>query len=740
MTRQVYSYNETPASNNFDIDEGGAPEGHARVKVNDSNRQRMSALASLYQSGLEWLDLLRDPTDRDTAFPVSRPTSTTIAITSGTVDLTSLFNTGRRLRTTIAGVATEDIEVLSVAYANPTTTVTIYSAGGDTVSAGVDGLLLMSISTLKRAAFAAADNASGYIIPLGFGDSDFATALAAITAAGGGTILLETGSYTLTQQHTIPANCRIIGQGIDNSILVSTADNVDALLKFTSASSAALESFSIVNNTTATLGTGHAIMFDGGVVEHVRIHDLDISLGLGDGIRFENNTSVRNVSISGVSIDTVDGNGIYCDDPNTAHDSNSIRDCRIKAHGAGGGTTYAIRVSGQWEISDVTLSELDLAGPAAQIGLGLWEKVAANPNEQDARYCSVSGISISGTGADARGIDMNGRNCSVTGAQINLSGASSIGVRVGGTLGSQLARHNKLVASSIKASVGYDEAATAAQFNTVSGCSFDECGIGVRLAANDSHVSHCTFDNSTIDDIRVANAANDNHIIGNSLRGSADNGIRVQSGADGTIILDNVVDSAAGDGIEAETGSLNTRVSQNRCLSVVGADYTNGATTEGHFIGNFPVADEVQYGKTSDQNMTTDAINNINALTGKAYPTGDGGPDGSKKYLVTLDISFQYDEAGGGAFTANIQMRSGSTGDETDPKVADTMFNPPAAVALWEDHISLSSIVTPAAGDLLTGAINLGSTAGSNVFVVRGDADDDNTRTTMHIRRMGEEV
>ena len=718
MTRAVETYNETPAANDFDIDEGGAPPSHQRVKVDDSNRERMSALATLYQSGLEWLDLLRDPTDRSISFPVAKASDTTIAITSGTNDLTSLFNTGRRIKTTTAGVDTDEVEVLSVAYVNPTTTVTIYSAGGDTVTAGIDGLLLHSSAALKRFAFLDTLT-STYIVPGGFTDGDFAAALAAIVTAGGGTILLGTGDYALTQQHTVPTNCRIIGQGIDNSRLVSTADGVDALLKFTVAEKAALESFSIVGNGAASTGTGHAIMFDGGVVEHLRIRDLDISLGRGDAIRFEDNTSINHVSIDGVSIDTVNGNGIYIEDDNTANDNCSISNVNIKAHGAGGGTTYGLRVAGQWALSNISIKDLNLAGPDIQVGLALWERVAVFPNEQDAHHCSVSGISVSGTGSEARGIDMNGRFCSVTGANINLSGASTTGVRVAGTLGSQLAQNNKLSASSITAAIGYDESNTAAKHNSVVGCSFQDCGVDVRLLASGGGL--------------VA----DNVMSDASLGSSAS--IVVVSG-DKYWIRGNRIRDCAGDGIDVQTGSTGCRVSQNEVTGATGDDYINGAGSGAVFWSNYPCEEETNTEKTSDEVFNDANPNNLDGVSRLVFPTGDGGPDGVKKYVFELDMPWFYDENAAGTFDIDVQIHVGQTilgGDKDDPvtrqlELLDAHDNE-------DGHMYFSGVVTPVAGDKIGVVIDLNNWTTNNEFTVRGSSVAAQPRTTFRVRRMRDE-
>ncbi len=721
MTRQVESWNETPAANDFDIDEGGAPPNHARTKVDDSNRERMSALATLYQSGLEWLDLLRDPLDRSISFPVAKASDTTIDITSGTNDLSSLFNTGRRIKTTTAGVDTDEIEVLSVAYANPTTTVTIYSAQGDTVTAAIDGLLLHAGAALKRFAFR--DTLpSQYILLNGLTDADFAAALAQVVADGGGTILLPVGTVALTGQHSIPIDCRILGQGIGISILDSSSNTETSILDVASGFNTHFESFTLIGGPGAGAGTEHGIFFHTGGVADSRIKDVLFQLIEGDAIRFEGCTIVREVIISGCTIESPGGNGIYCDDDNTSGKRCSISDCTMSSFGGQvASVSYGIRVAGQWEISNISISGLDFAGPLQQVGLALWEKVAANPNEQDAHHCSVSGISVAGTGAEARGIDMNGRFCSVTGANIDLTGASTTGVRVGGTLGSQLAQNNKLSASSITAAVGYDATNTAAKNNSVVGCSFQDCGIDVRLGASGGGL---IADNVMSD----ATAAGDASIL-------------VVSG-DNYLIRGNRISGCAGDGIDVQTGSTGCRVSQNEVTDAAGSDYVNGAGSGGVFLRNAPFTDEVVVHQTANVTRANNpGTSDLTGLSAIDFPTGDGGPDGAKRYEVTLTAQWRYQ---GRLYTGDFEIYVGANGTKADTVQTYGRVEMDGS-ASDEDHAGTASVVVvvvPASGDKVGAGMNISNQDPTDSFTSFGNAAmvSNSRKSVMRIRRVKDEI
>ncbi len=715
MTRPVETWNETPAANDFDIDEGGAPPSHMRTKVDDSNRQRMSALASFYQDS-EWRDLLRDPLDRSISFPVARISATTIDITSGTNDLSALFNTGRRIKTTTAGSDTDEIEVLSVAYSNPTTTVTIYSGQGDTVTAGIDGLLLHAGASLRRFAFR--DTLpSQYILLNGLTDADFAAAIAQVVTDGGGTILLPVGTVALTGQHSIPVNCRIIGQGIGISILDSSSNTNTSILDVANGFKVAFESFTLIGGPGAGAGTEHGILFHTAGAADARINDVLLKSIEGDAIRFEGGTQVRDVVISGCTIESPGGNGIYCDDDNTNVERCSISDCTLQAFGGQvAATSYGIRVAGQWQLSNISISGLDFAGPLQQVGLALWEKVAANPNEQDAHHCSVSGISVTGTGAEARGIDMNGRFCSVTGANINLTGASSTGVRVGGTLGSQLAQNNKLVASSITAAVGYDETNTAAKNNSVVGCSFQDCGIDVRLQASGGGL-----------------------IADNGMSDATVGSIVVISG-DKYFISGNRIHDNAGNGIDVQTGSTGCRVSHNEVINAAGSDYVNGAGSGAVFHHNAPY-DSVVAHQTADITRTSNGTTDLTGLTALAFPSCDGGPDSVKKYEVVVNAHYRYRNWTASIHTLQLKIFMGVNGTSADTVQNRADLTDEAVVNGLSKYgtMNLRVEVAPASTDLIGVALVMtGSGSASDRATIYGDAAmiSDALKTIVRIRRI----
>ena len=776
-TRQIESWNETPAVNNFAIEDGGAPGGHKRTLIDDSQRERMSALSSFYQSGIEWLDLLRDPTDRSIAFVVANnaiePT-TKIDITSGTNDISGLFNVGRRLQATSAGVTTGYVGVLSVSYTNPTTVVTIYSDNGDTVPAGTDGLLLNAITTLGRLAFADTI-ATEYITLGGFTDTDFANALIECTASGGGTILLPVGTVELTQTHDIPTGCRLLGQGIGISRIDCIVDTVNAIFTIAGSIHCQFESFSLLGTIGGT-GDGHGfhlVPTFGNKIATFR--EISIQGINGDGIKIEVNpasatNAISDVIIDGLRLISIGGNGISCADINTSATRCVASNITIDGFGSdsSGGEFAGLNLAGEWNVSNVSISGIDNPTVGRIVGIVLPERLATAPNEQDARHTTISNYSITSSAQDVRGIDMNGRFCSLVGGSIALTGAGSVGVRFSGTLGQQQSHDNKVEGVTIRADIGIDEPATPAHTNMVSDCIFDQCAVDCRIGGLRTTIQNNIMRGATLQSIQLVAGsvrarisdndisdntgvaiealASDQAIIkGNSIYNTAGHGISAAAASTQTYISGNHIDIAGGDGITSAVGATNVRVNRNRCVDIVGADYVNNTGAEGHFMGNFPRADEVQVIKTVQTfiiGTAGNALADVSGLTGIDFPTGDGGPDGVKTYVVEWYVSYECSEGVGAAWESVLQMRMGANGNTGSAEIAsrDRDVGPSGGTNFEDIWSSPGYRVTPNAGDKIGLTHDHEFMGNGNKFFVLGSASASVPRSWIRIRREANET
>lgn len=725
-TRSLETWNETPSLNIFDVDTGGQPEGMARTKVNDSERERMSALSSFYQAGSEWLDLLRDPADRDIAFAVTRTDATTLSINSGTTDVSALFNVGRRIRTLTAGVQTDVLQVVSASYVNPTTTVIISANNGDgAITVGIDACELYAMASLKDQAFRDLPS-SGFVIPNGFTDQDVLDAFAALPASGG-VILLLAGTYTNSSNWVPPTRTLFWGQGDGTTIINCTDTNTAAHI--TVSNRVQFQDLQITAPGTGT-AAGH-VLYSNSTLVNFSMTRCSIFQGYGDHIRFEGASSIhQEIWIDGVTLNPAKGNGIYITDETASNQNINIINTRVTDPGDGAVKTYGIWLAGRGTLSNITLDQFDGGGAQPQTGIYLNERQAADPNADDANFVRVTGILCSGTGAGTVGVEMNGRFCSLTGSAIQLTGGTSVGVRVGGASGSEHATGNRVFANSIEANVGYDELNTIADFNICEGNHFANCTVAVRANASKVMVSANLFENNTRD-IEIGISANDTSIIDNTMFDTGGDSIRVLNGSADTSITGNQITGATDDGIHVEVTALNARVHSNHVESSGGVDYVNNAGSEGHFYGNFPSAEDVYVTGASQLFVTAGPLAFI-SMTAEAFPAGDGGPDSFKIYLIDLSLTIEH--VSGTKATA-IRIHMGPAGSIADPSIAYLRI---------DDEELPGHFVTvqtqPDAGDTVTVSVEiLVFTSGNQNRVLVGNSGSA-SGGALRIRRMKDEA
>lgn len=647
------------------------PPGMPRTEVNDAARVRMAALADFYNEGIEWLDLLRNPGQPDVQYAVSKGGDNQLLVTSGAWDMSYVFEVGRLLRLTDGGVPGADVRVASVSHSPPHTIVETRTTG-PIVPAGTDGCLLHSIVALGELATldSVPDN---WIIPDGFTDADFAAALARIPAEGY-TIFFPGGRYQLESEHDIPVGARLIGDGT-KAVFEAEGLAVSYVLKL----QGTCHIENILFEYGATGPTGH-ILFADAYLQYVSLKNVKIQSSAEDGIHFE--AGARYVSMDNVIVNSPRGNGIYIADPDTNTESVHLYGCHVSSPGAfaAGFKTYGMWLQGQFEVAACSVTGLDGGGAHPQVGFHLHERVAIPPNEQDARFLSVVGCYVGGSGASSVGVEMDGRKCTFASGSIDLPGASSLGVQIGGTLGLQKADHNRITGNSIRAAVGVDQTNTNADANLITGNVFSGCATDVRISGTGTTVLGNVCDGSSSDSILLTSTASRARVVDNRLLAPGDGGIKVAAGADDVRVSDNHIYYAVGHGIEVEAanrvvitgneldlaggdgiligaGATAVRVCGNHCEATAGVDYNNQAGAGTVFIDNYPL----------DQESVTNAAG---ATVGWVYqnipfPAGDGGPDGVSRYVVTFDGRYEANSASGtggkGVYTV-FDIRLGATG------------------------------------------------------------------------------
>jgi len=567
MAKEVWEYPEAASDMDFDTADGGMPEGMDRDQVNNAARERMRALRNLYYDNLEYLDIMRNPTD-GLLYTVSRLSTTVIRIASGANDESAFFKTGRRIKTTTVGVDTDFLFVDSASYSNPNTDVTVTTA---TVTAGIDGVQLYSAAELGENAFTTGV-LGNFTIPqaeTAAGIQDAYTSL----SPGGGTILLLGETYNLETQLVFDAayNVTILGQGESSSIMRAN-DNTDQpeTIKVDGGAGGWVRLVGCTvdgnrANQTSGAGDGVLIMDD---ADQSSMDHLEIIGTRGSGMRVSGSgaSSITNIEISNISMRDIGGSGLFSDDANDVNTTVSV--VGVYIDGFGLETTlstlnYGIFATGKgWKISGLRCENLNLGGGFTQVGCGFGERLAADPNPQDGRYSVLSSIYVSGTGNNAVGIACNGEQNSVTGGVIRLTGVNSSGVSLNGSGGSRAPKYNVIsgmVFSGMNIGVLLSEAADS---NVISDLSiFNPITNGVLVQGGDNNkINNVNVDcnNSGIDAFEVGTNASANHFANCKAQNTIGSAFLLSGGAD-TRITD--FESYNCDtGIKAAAAATGTRV------------------------------------------------------------------------------------------------------------------------------------------------------------------------------------
>lgn len=506
------------------------------------------------------------------------------------------------------------------------------------------------------------------------------------------------------------------------------------------------------------------MIYRSGAAENSVIRDVELVTPVGNGIYFTGAGVREHIIISGVDMHHPAWSGIVFDDPDTSAQACSISDITIDEPGFGGtGARYGLDLAGVFTLANISVIHLDAAGPAVQTGLRFKERIAVSPDEQDARDCTLAGLIVTGSGANAVGLRMNGRHCAVVGGAIELEGVASIGVSVGGTLGSQFANGNKVAQVAVTAAIGYDETNTIARRNLLANCVMEECGVDVRLAAGEAHIIGNIFDGATVGSVLIQPSClkptiEDNRIsnftgVGIEVKALADgafiSGNRIQDGDAGielegtsvrSRVIGNMLRTLTGIGIEAKSGTLDSSIVNNFVYDATGVDYLNSATTAVEIIDNYPMDQELRFFKNNDNTYTGTTETDINDLFGLTFPTGDGGPDGAKVYEVLFHFAGEFDVVTSSTGRAHtIRLSLGANGDKADTTKTSFEVGPTTTSSIvtlvLDDTRVWAFRLTPTAGQKF-GYSKVGTSAASMTFYGNAAYESDDEKSWVSVRRV----
>ena len=655
--------------NNFATADGGMPENMARSLVNDTVREQMAQIRRWYDAP-DWLDLTQGAV-------IQRVSATQIRVVA--FDATPYATAGRRIKVQTAGLPPTQVTEAFILSSAPSGADTLIDfATTVTIPSGIDELFFFISGEFGELAYTDSLGTIDFFVPATEDSTGIQQAIDDAFTAGGGVVLMKGESYDITSALEIKTKVTLWGRGPAATVLivnVASPPNVDYVIGTEGANWWHLKDFAIEGSASSqTAGAGHGIYaksLNSGV-SNCSIDNVYVSNSYGTGIYLESSLfALTTIAISNVGVATPNADGIHLDDAGDHLNAISI----VNTHVAGPGQDplvldYAgFRLGGNFTLTNVHVYSIDKGG--AQNGRGFVMKPTGITGTLGADRSTLTGFQVYGTGASARGVEIQGRNCVVSDGVVDLTGSAATGV--------YLLNPN--------AGLGI-----SADFNVVRGISTKNVDNGVTIEGNvkDTLVQGCQFDDVTIG---ISNAGDNNTLIDNNIKTTVlagTSGIIVTQTADRTSVSGNTIREAA-TGLEIEDGATRTRVGPNVFID---------CTT--------PILDSANTGVVSNvsvQNPQTE----LTLVKG----TGQVGVSPAEladiEYPHYLPNGFRSYRLSGGVWIADRQnmtlnISSGPLGTSSDPVIgtavaAGAAASPGANVtALWIRDV----FYTPAIGESVT--------------------------------------
>lgn len=556
-TREVYEWSKTDASNNFPADEGGWAEGMLRSNVNDAARADMGAIRRWYDDP-EWLNLTNDGT-------ITRISATQLDVIGQ--DATAYFTAGRRVKITGGTPTPVYATVVSSAFGDPDTQVTLVEFDGHTGVPTTPVLAELHITSQVTSSIFLTDIFRRVTT---LTSAAIQEAIDAAEADGGGIIVLEPqATYIMSETVNIglgasEGNVRIMGRGatlqaaaaLDGLFMFDIADTADAVVDV----NLIMEDIIFDGNSAALTASsaGIALVSIGANTSNVWIRNSGFNDSYGDCIGILD--GCHKIWITDCLFKDMGEDGIYMTDSANTIDQIYISRCSFDTPANTAAITQGagIHFAGKAHISDCSFVNYD-HGSNVQIGIHGRVKNGTSPNDQSGRESTIIGCRFEGTGLNARGVYLQGRDCMVIGCQFNLSGAGTEGVQVEYS-GNESERH------------------------VITGCNFIGMNRGVRLetSAQDCVVQGCIFDGVafpyTDDGVR-------NKFISNNMEGGTD-GVTISSGSDDAHVANNTIENFSSDGIAVAAGADRAQLLHNLTTAITTLHVNDAGNQTGQIGGH----------------------------------------------------------------------------------------------------------------------------------------------------------
>jgi hypothetical protein len=650
MTKRIYEWSTTPGNNDFAPAEGGWMERMSRSDVNNAARENLAATRMFYND-MEWQTIhIRGPEVTDVA-TFARTGTYTFRLELSGYNMATFFPVGRRLQIANGGGAGVALftKVVTKTYSDPYTTVTVE----DAIDPAANYVYVYAMKSLGDGAFG--DGSGDFHVPETNDSAGITAAVAACVAAGGGTVYLPAGTYTITTainiSTTVNVPFRMIGAGKRTILQRSGSPTyIIQALGFMN-THFALRDFAIVNT-----GGADAAIFIGAAFGGADISGISITGGRY-GVTIQSYFDVHFdrclfASQRQHAIRSLTGPAIY------GFEVGSITNCVFSLASTSVAYTDSayIKVAGPWSIVGNDFINM---GHNSYTHKGVWLWNASTPTNGGWK-CRVIGNQFDGGAATqtVTAVEVGSHYTTVSGNMINVSTVNGIGVHLRHTTGSNYVEDPVISGNSIRSQVGIS-ITRYVRNASVTGNSIHLSSGGTGIAT-DAQAS-CTFSGNTIRGGNTGFLATSNslrhNINGNAFVDQVLTAISLLAGTD-NVASGNVVRGSPTAAIAIGVSSTNAVAREND----VGLLPVSSASTTSVRNRNGRVAREIWYHNGTDSRVPASGLGVPEAMTlYTALPLPGNGGQG--EYKIRL---------GARANGSNTQMdvRVGSTGGVADASIA----------------------------------------------------------------------
>ena len=524
--KKVAGENLSPAPNGF-------PEGMPRNGVNNSAREVMAAVRRMWDSP-DWKNQIAGET-------VAQVSSTSFVVQD--FDATPYFFLDQKVRLRSATLNPAYAFVASSVFDGTDTTVALESFDTDGTPTptsvvasdlvGVDGYFLGgSVDNnhgVGRVAFSGNAAANYFVTPTSRDAAGISAAIVTASASGG-TVLLPTGTITLTSPILFLAasdNVRMIGSGVLQSIL-KQADGlkIDSLIDI-EAGCRNIHIENVVIDGNYATQTDSPYPFTKGItlgsdVIGLRLQDMEVNNCWDNAINFGGvatggGEKYEDIFIERVKISHCGGSGIFMNDTNSLNKSIFISNVTIVGYADSRGSDVSlyppygvppescgISIAGVAQLRGITIDQsswIHRPGSGVQygnVGAAIRFRESSATAGLGGRECTLTNFHISGSKI-SKGIDVGASDCVIDTGSYFASGA---GVGAPITVGSSAAStpvvggsiRNFYSASDNSGNFSATKILGTTSFFTISNCSLaSHINYGIEIDGEDNSVTDCEF-------------------------------------------------------------------------------------------------------------------------------------------------------------------------------------------------------------------------------------------------------